>query len=123
MEQTQSREERMVSAWRERMGKYTNLTLDEFYDTIYTRYKGGVQEKKTLTLEERFLLSKVKELCWGNSVNPYALVGCVVSVNKISHINEYGCVFYSDEVEYADSGRTFQDWVKYRKDNKIRTFI
>lgn len=123
MEQTRSREEHLDNEWVERMGQYTNLTRQEFYDTIYTRYKGSFQEKKTLTLEERFLLSKIKECCWGWSENPNALGMWNASRKKISYVNEFGCAIYSDEVEYADSGRTFQDWVKYRKDNKIRTFI
>jgi len=119
----QSHADHLNDEWNSRMGIYTNLTLDEFDNTIYTRYNGDMATKKTLTMEERFLLSKVKELCWGYSTNPRGLGTWVASKKKLDYTDHNGCCFYSNEDEYADSGRNYQQWLQYRKDNKIRTFL
>jgi hypothetical protein len=120
----QDRKQRNSEEWVRKMGMYTDRTYEDVRQNIYFD-KWCANKKKTMTLEERFIISKVNELCWGHCCDPLGVAG--------GHWRESRPDFTQDangmEIEipgsivYPDSGRTFEQWVQYRKDNKIRTII
>jgi hypothetical protein len=110
--------------WARRMGRYTDRTLTDVYENVFNKWEDKGR-RKTLTLNERYILWKIKELNWERLVEYYpdTIRGWKTTPNPF-------CVVRGDYVEYdpetgepADTGMTFDDWVKYRKLHKIRTFL
>jgi hypothetical protein len=124
-EYKQENQQKWNQEWVRRMGPYTDRTLEDVWENVYVNWNDK-SKRKTLTLNERYILWKIKELNWERliayhpinndrnfttSANPY----CIAR----KHYNEID----PETGESADTGMTFDAWVKYRKDHKIRTFL
>jgi hypothetical protein len=125
----------MEANWKERMGAYTDRTLKDVMENVWEKYLDKKTRGKTLTLNERYIIWKVKSLCWEKSKEYYPTIqfafGWKVSGNPnmiawkatTTEMEIENPITEEKSIVYADCGMTFDDWVKYRKDNKVRTFI
>lgn len=84
----------MDAAWVRVMGSYTDRTLTDVYRNVYVDCNDK-KKRKSLTLNEQFILWKISELCEGRSENPYMVVG-----NSFTKI---------------DNGTTFDQWLAKMK--------
>ena len=118
----------MDEVWARRMGPYTDRTLTDVYENVYVNWENKTK-KKSLTLNERYIIWKIKSLNWEKMPNYYpalaGIYGWVASANPFCVAGQY----HTEQSEVngrivkADCGMTFPQWLQYRKDNKIRTFI
>lgn len=114
--------------WSRRMGAYTDRTLEDVYDNVFVNW-ADKSKRKTMTLNERYIIWKIMELCWGKMKDGHSYIDWgeewKVSANPYCVARKFHTetIELNGEIVAADSGMTFDDWVKYRKDNKIRTFL
>jgi hypothetical protein len=128
---TAEKTQQYAQEWVRRMGAYTDRTLEDVWENVYVNWEDK-SKRKTLTLNERYILWKIKELNWERltpyhpdgsnykqSANPY-----VIARKWMNEFVEMTNEMTGEEtIESADTGMTFDAWVKYRKDHKIRTFL